>query len=110
MEYAMIDEIVNSIINAEAKADEIIKGAQAEAAEIVSTAEADAQQLLAEKEQELACRVEEITKSNAEELKQMRAKALADGEAEANAVRGGAKKQGEELSKEIARWILSGNC
>lgn len=106
----MINELVNSILEAEEKADKIVSEAAEKSAEISAVAEREAAVILKDAENSFRIEAARLTEKNDAEAERLYAEALAAGKASANEIRENGMKKVGRLSEEIAGYILSGNC
>jgi len=106
----MINELVNSILQAEAKADEIQREAAERASSISAEADRRDSAVRQEAEQQLKEESKAILDKNEREADELYGKILENGRAEAEIIKADGKNKAEELSEEVVRWIISGNC
>ena len=106
----MINELVNSILEAEAKADGIISEASAKAEAVSLEASKKISAINLEADNTLRAESDALNKCYADKADELYAKILAEGKANADGVLEEAKTKTEKFSDEVVRGILSGNC
>ncbi len=105
----MIDEVVNSILAAEAKAEEISHSASEKAASILKEGEERAGRIKAEAEEQSRQQTAEFLASHAALAEENYASAVEEGKKKAeNEYRFDGRA--EKAAEDIARYILSGDC
>lgn len=106
----MINELVNSIIEAEAKAEEIVRGGAERSAEVLSVAEAEVTEMRRSSEDAMRREGEALSAEYSSAADAACAEILAGGRAEAERIKRDSADEAEKISDEVVRWIVSGNC
>ena len=106
----MINELVNSILQAEAKADEILREANERAAQITASADKRDGEFRAKAEEALREESLSAVQKNENEACALYQRVIKQGEADAERIKSEAKERVDALSDEVVRCILSGNC
>lgn len=106
----MINELVNSILEAEDKAEKIVSDAVAKAEGVLEESLTDISKTKAQWGNSMRAESDAILKKYSDEADALYAKILKEGKAEADAVAVEAQKKTDELADDVVRCILSGNC
>ena len=106
----MIDELVNNILNAEEAAENTLHGAAVKAAEISAQAEKEAAIILEDADRAIRTETEKLVAKTLAAADELFAEMTAEGAKRAEEAARCAEEKAKELSGEIARYILSGNC
>ena len=105
----MINELVNSILDAERRADEITREAIEKAAEISATAEREAAVIKSDVETSFRVEAARLTEKNDALCEELYSAEVAKGNSAAEKTRAEGLKKAEKISEEITGYILSGN-
>lgn len=106
----MINELVNSILQAEEKAEQISREGAEKSAAVVASAEAEAAEIRKAAERALKQESESLLKQYSDGAEQSYRKTVDEGNARADKIKEEYGKDTDKLSDEIVRWIVSGNC
>ena len=106
----MINELVNSILEAENKAEEITRGANEKAAEITATAEREAAVIMKDAEAAFKIEAARLTEKNDALAEEAYSAEMEKGRAEAAEIKAKGLKKAEKISDDVTRYIVSGNC